>query len=611
MKKLLFPTIVIVLVIGFWISPEFQIIAGGVAIFLFGMLYLEQGFSLFSGGALERVLSRATDTTWKSLAFGIGTTSVMQSSSLVSVITISFLSAELIPLAAGIGIIFGANIGTTTGAWLIAGFGLKVKLSAYALPMLVIAVILNFQSSKYLRGGGAVLAGLGFIFLGIHFMKEGFADFSSQIDLLEYAVPGRLGLLIFTAIGAVATVIMQSSHATVVLVITALAAGQVSYENALALAIGANIGTTVTAIIGSLTANYQGKRLAAAHLIFNLSTAAVALLLIDYLRDMVEWSSDMLGIAATDYTLKLAVFHTIFNVLGVILMTPLINRLVHLLERVIATPKLDVSRPRYLNDSVIAFPEASLVALRKEVLHLYENAFEIIAHGLNLSRRAILTSEDLGRTVRASHRPIEFDLDQRYEQQVRHLYAAIVEFTTRLGDTDLPPSVADEVYRLRQAASRIVECVKSIKHLRKNILNFTVRAKPRAVAEIYNDLRTQIADLLVVMNNLETSDENERTLLSLEEDRLQIEHGRRDIDARLDRLIRERQIEPAVATSFMNDTNYAYTCMINLIEIARTLYREADPAMFEVERILAIDEDDVADLVERDTPSGPTPEMRQ
>ncbi|MCB1753837.1 MAG: Na/Pi cotransporter family protein, partial [Gammaproteobacteria bacterium] len=185
-------------------------------------------------------------------------------------ITISFLSAGLLGLAAGIGIIFFFFLGTTTGAWLIAGFGLKVKISAYAMPMLVFGIILIFQKSRSLKGVGYILAGLGFLFLGIHHMKEGFDAFKDTIDLTKFAVAGYPGVFLFAFLGIVATVIMQSSHATLVIIITALAAQQITYENALALAIGANIGTTITAILGALSANVQGKRLAGAHLIFNV-----------------------------------------------------------------------------------------------------------------------------------------------------------------------------------------------------------------------------------------------------------------------------------------------------------------------------------------------------
>ena len=161
MRKILLLAVFMVLGYGFWLSPDFKTITAGVAIFLLGMLSLEEGFKAFSGGVLEGLLKKTTDTTWKSLSFGIVSTTLLQSSSLVTVLTISFLSAGLIPLAQGIGIIFGANLGTTTGAWLVAGFGLKIDIAAYALPMLVFGVIMIFQkSSKRLKGAGWALIGL-------------------------------------------------------------------------------------------------------------------------------------------------------------------------------------------------------------------------------------------------------------------------------------------------------------------------------------------------------------------------------------------------------------------------------------------------------------------
>jgi len=152
LKRIFLPTILVILGYGFWISPDFKEIAAGVAVFLFGMLTLEEGFKAFSGGTLEKILKKSTDKLHKSISFGFVATAIMQSSSLVSVLTISFIGAGLIGLTQGIGIILGANIGTTTGAWLMAGFGLKVKISAYAMPMLAFGVILIFQKAKSLKG---------------------------------------------------------------------------------------------------------------------------------------------------------------------------------------------------------------------------------------------------------------------------------------------------------------------------------------------------------------------------------------------------------------------------------------------------------------------------
>ncbi|WP_428354179.1 Na/Pi cotransporter family protein [Methyloprofundus sp.] len=328
LSKIILPLLLMILAYSLWISPDFTQVAAGVAIFLFGVLSLKQGFQGFSGGALQRILRACTNRLWKSLSFGLVATTLMQSSSLVSVLTISFLSVGLIDLASGIGVVFGANLGTTASAWLIAGFGLKVKIANFAMPMLVFGVFLIFQKSKLLSAMGSILVGMGFLFLGIHYMKEGFAVFRGSIDLAQYAIPGTKGLLIFMLIGLVTTVIIQSSDATMAIIITALSVQQISYENSLALAIGANIGTTITAIISSLGVNVEGKRLAAAHLIFNVITACIALLMLNQFVLAVDYLATLVHIAADDYTLKLAMFHTLFNVTGILILLPFIDRLV-------------------------------------------------------------------------------------------------------------------------------------------------------------------------------------------------------------------------------------------------------------------------------------------
>lgn len=598
MRRYYLPVAIGGLLLAFWLSPDAQEIAAGIAIFLFGMLMLEEGFRLFGGGRLERLLTAATRSTRRALGFGIVSTSVLQSSSLVSVITISFLSAGLISLAGGVAIIFGANIGTTTGAWLVAGLGLKVDIAAYAMPMIALSIILVFQKPKGLRGAGYALAGLGFLFLGIHHMKEGFAAFHDQVDLTRFALTGLLGLVVYTLAGTAATVIMQSSHATMVLVITALAAGQITYENALALAIGANIGTTITAIIGSLSANFQGKRLALAHLIFNLATAGIALVFLGPLRQAVEWISGHVGIAPDDFALKLAVFHTLFNALGVALMLPLLGRLVAFLERCIVTPLPDVSRPLYLNQTADEFPETLETALRKEVEHLQENAAEVIFHGLNLHRSAIYESDNIADTVRRSRALIDLDIDDRYERRVKTLYAAIIEFTTRVGDRRLAPDIADRVYALRDVASGIVKSVKSVKHLRKNVVRYTMRPQG-AVTELYDGLRTEIARVVVEIRKLGLVPPQQRSALTLDQDRAQIEDAARSSTRRVGELIRRGDLSPAAATSFLNDSGYAYGAMRELIEAARACYIERDTATAEVERLLVLDEDDLADRATR------------
>jgi len=598
-RKIILPSILLILAYGFWASPDFKEISAGVAIFLFGMLALEEGFKAFTGGTLERILRASTDRYWKSLNFGIVSTTLMQSSSLVSVITISFLSAGLITLAAGIGIIFGANIGTTTGAWLIAGLGLKVKISAYAMPMLVFGIILVFQKSKSLKGIGYILAGLGFLFLGIHHMKEGFDAFKSTIDLTQFAVSGYPGLFLFAGIGIFATVVMQSSHATLVLILTALAAGQITYENALALAIGANVGTCITAVLGSLSANVEGKRLAAAHLIFNVTTGIVAIAFISQFLWGVEKISAMVGIAATDYTLKLAVFHTLFNVAGVLLMSPLIGRLVVLLEKTLRAKKGTVVAPKYLSESALEIPDVAMESVRKETLHLYDNALEILVHGIDLHRHDIFSDKEMDELVGAKRKMIPIDIDAVYERNVKVLYGAIVSFISE-ATTRIEPEQAEDLYALRTAGRHIVEAIKDVKHMRKNLEAYRL-SNNEHVRHEYDLLRVQLGNILRELGKLREDSDNPENITLLDLDRLRLDVEDSDIVAngKLDQLIREGLITEQMATSLMNDNTYAYDISMKLIEMGGILFAARAMDLKEAEKRMTLDDEELEGIAEK------------
>jgi len=594
-KKIIFYTILMVLAYGFWISPDFKEISAGVAIFLFGMLSLEEGFKTFTGGLLEKLLRKTTDGTWKSLTFGIVSTTVMQSSSLVSVITISFLSAGLIGLTAGIGIIFGANLGTTTGAWLIAGLGMKVKISAYAMPMLVFGIIGIFQKSKNLRGIGYILAGLGFLFLGIHHMKEGFEAFRDTIDLTAFAVEGYPGIFLFTLIGVAATVIMQSSHATLVIIITALASQQITYENALAIAIGANIGTTITAIIGSMSANVQGKRLAAAHLVFNMVTAAIAIAFIYQIAQGVDWISSILGIDQDDYTLKLAVFHSVFNLIGVLAMLPFIQRLADTLGSMMTEKLKSKEVPIYLNESAEELPDTAIEAVRKETLHLYDNAFAIIAHGLSLHPNDILSDRDLEEIIQKSNKVIEIDIDQEYESSVKGLYAEIISFISR-SQVSMEPEQVDELFSLRAAGRDIVEAIKDTKHMHKNMSQFIV-SENSYIRDEYNKIRLRLGSLMRNLAFVREEGDDPAMILSLDNLKLEMEENDTTVNGMLESLIRDGKVSAQMATSLMNDANYAYQVTKNLIQMGEVLFATGDYDMKLAERDIALTDEELADII--------------
>ena len=554
-----------------WSSDEFQTVAAGVAIFLFGMLLLEEGFSAFTGGALERVLERSTRTLPRSMTFGLVSTSVMQSSSLVSVLTISFLSAGLLGLREGVGIIFGANIGTTTGAWLMAGFGMKVKISTWAMPMLVFGLFFAMQQGKALRGLGKVLAGVGFLFLGIHFMKEGFETLQSAVDLAEFAMPGFVGLCVFAVMGAVATVIMQSSHATLMLIIAALAAQQITYEGALALAIGANVGTTVTAVLGALGANAVGKRLAAAHFVFNVVTGVLAVLALGILRVGVEEIADFIGLAAGDWTLRLAIFHTLFNVMGVVVMTPAIGPLVRNLERrFVDADEEDVAGPRYLNDAALLLPNTALEVLLQETRRLFDNAFEIVAHGIGLHRADILSRKDLEDLLEFDRTLMEEDALNAYYRRVKTLYSAVIDFAARAQE-GMTPDQLEEVHGVRVACRDIARAVKEMTLVMGNIRNYAGSTNPDIRAQ-YGALRLHIARAVRRLYEIRAVNDPMAQFVGFQRLEARLAHTGEAADRTFDLLVREDRITSCMATSLMSDTEHANEVVRLLNDAAKQLF---------------------------------------
>ncbi|TVS10223.1 MAG: Na/Pi cotransporter family protein [Wenzhouxiangella sp.] len=579
---------------AFWASPTLTEIAAGVAVFLFGMMALEQGFKAFTGGTLEAILRRSTDRLWKSLAFGAIATTITQSSSLISVITISFLSAGLLGLAQGIGVIFGANLGTTSGAWLMAGFGIRVNISAYAMPLLTFGVILIFNRSRTVKGLGYVMTGIGFLFLGIHFMKEGFETYQQTIDLSQYAVAGLKGLLLYTLLGVIATVVMQSSHATLILTITALSVGHITYDNALALSIGANVGTTITALIGAVGANIAGRRLAAAHLVFNVTTGLIALVFIQVFLLAVDTMSGWLGIAPDNHTLKLALFHTLFNLTGIIVMVPFITRLVDVLERRMQPRRIKLDEPKFINETMLETPGAALEATRRELLRLFRRTFSLIAQVLNYETGELRQAQRRTDLATSPERIQITDVDEVYARRIKPLHGLILEFLARL---PVSGKRAQQLVMLRIASQDLVEAVKDAKHLQKNMVRYLASSN-LYLRDEYLALRQTLGYLLNRLDNLaDETTRNDDIELALSELSSDIEEHDIVNNGRLDELIRERRITPEQATSLMNDNSYCYRIGKNLLAMARACFQPFEELDAELREAIELHPDEVREIL--------------
>jgi phosphate:Na+ symporter len=567
-------------------NPTMKEIAAGVAILLFGMIMLEEGFNSFVAGPLQNLLEKATNKLYKSLGLGFIVTALLQSSSLISVITISFISAGLIGLNAGIGIIFGANIGTTATAWLVSIFGLKIKVSSLAMPMLAFGIILVMQKSKMIKGVGNVLAGLGFFFLGIYFMKNGFDVYKENIDLAAYAMPGFAGLMVYTLIGIAITLVLQSSSAAMALILTALAVNQITYTNSLALAIGANIGTTITAIIGSLSANIAGKRLAGAHLLFNLVTGLIALVFVGYLGQFVDFVSENTGIADDNYTIKLSIFHTVFNLIGVIVMVPLINPMVKLLHKVFKEkPEEDlIDYPKYLDESSMAYPQSAIRALLNETKRLFEKAtFKIVSHGMNIRRTDLKSEEKIKKVVKKSREEIDVDIEEMYLQKVKTIYSKIIKYATlSQSQFSLSPEATRAFAQIKLANRNIVEAIKALHAIRDNVNDYLV-SDNEYIQKEYDKLRQKVSKILRELYLLKHAKNPKKHKSTLAKLKAKAEKSDILLDGSFDKLIRENKITSEMAASLANDSHDVALLSKKLITAAELIYIQSDTLLNLVE----------------------------
>lgn len=351
-------------------------LAGGVGLFLLGMTLMTDGLKHAAGPALERILARSTRTRVRGLASGILFTAVVQSSSAVTVATIGFVNAGLLGLGGALWVLFGANVGTTMTGWLVALIGLEVEIEALALPLIGIGMILKLTGENSRRGAiGLALAGFGVLFLGIDLLKDGFAGLAD--DFTPPAGEQFSDRLWQVLIGVALTVLMQSSSASLAVALTAAQEGLLTTTGAAAVAIGANIGTTVTALIAALGATPNAKRAASAHILFNLLTGLVAFFILSWLVAAIAWLSATLALEATP-AMQLAFFHTLFNVLGVIMIWPLAGRLTRFLEARFKRAEEDAAQPRYLDRTVLAVPTLALSALERELRHLGTHAHAVL-----------------------------------------------------------------------------------------------------------------------------------------------------------------------------------------------------------------------------------------
>lgn len=436
---------------------------GGIGLFLLGMVLLTDGLKAAAGNALRNLLGRFTGGTLRAVVSGAAVTGLVQSSSATVLTTIGFVSAGLLTLRQAIGVVFGANVGTTSTGWLVSLLGLKLSIGALALPLVGIGALLRLLTRDRVAAAGLSLAGFGLIFVGIDVLQQGMAALGERIDTAS--LPGATvnGRLLLVAVGAAMTVVMQSSSAAVATTLTALHAGTIGMEQAAALVVGQNIGTTVTAALAAIGATVPAKRTAVAHILFNALTGVIAFVLVPAAVHAERVAAASLG--GVDAAVLIAAFHTLFNVFGVVLLAPAIDPFTRLVERII--PQRGRVLTRHLDPSVATLPPVAVEATRRATMDIAASFLALLSRLLRNPRRSALPTRPFREAVDALRETRRFlgtiRTSTTAAEHARHLAVLhSIEHLGRLAERldrhtpDAPPPDDDSFDRLRIVAADLV-----------------------------------------------------------------------------------------------------------------------------------------------------------
>jgi len=361
-------------------------VLGGVGLFLLGMSVMTAGLKDLAGSKLRDTLRKMAATPLSGAFWGAFVTLVVQSSSATTMTTIGLVSAGLLTFAQGLGLVFGANVGTTGTGWLIALIGVRVSLTSFALPLIFLGALLKLLGRERVSASGAALAGFALVLLGLTTLQQGMGGAAEQLDPGDFPAvfgvgfwSGLWGVAALVGLGLVMTALMQSSTAAIAVTLAAHYAGAIALDQACALIIGQNIGTATSSALAAIGASSTAKRLALAYVLFKLVAAVIALLLFPLTTPMLVRASDNI-----DGVTLLAAYHTAYNVVGVAVLLPLIDRFTRFVERLL--PERRSPLARYLDPAALATPLAAEEAVRRTVARSLSTLAAAIAAALGATK---------------------------------------------------------------------------------------------------------------------------------------------------------------------------------------------------------------------------------
>jgi phosphate:Na+ symporter len=433
----------------------------GLGIFLFGMFLMEEAIKKLAGRSFKRLIREYTSSTMKSISSGMFVTAVLQSSSAVSLMILAFVGAGIMTMESAIGVILGSNIGTTITAWIVASLGFSLKIESFALPLIGIGglgTIFLGNSERY-SNLSKLLVGFGFLFMGLDYMKGSVEAFTENFDIAS--IPDY-GLFVYLLLGLLLTAIMQSSSATIAIILTALNARIMDFDSAAAMIIGANVGTTVTILLGAIGAVRVKKRVAFSHFTFNMITGIIAIILLPVLTFVVTKIIN----PEVNPLLGIALFHTVFNLIGVLVFLPFIRLFARLLNKLFPDHKTALTR--YINNTTSDISDAALAAIRQEAIHLVNKVLRYNLRILNIDEKLVFTDNVYNHSNRSNKQLSAEDL----YLNLKLLQSEILTFASAAQAYELNKNESLELSRYLHAARMALHSAKSIKDIKHDFDEF-------------------------------------------------------------------------------------------------------------------------------------------
>ena len=445
---------------------DFLRLIGSLALFLYGMKIMSEGLQKFAGDSLRRILTAMTTNRVTGVLTGVLITALIQSSSATTVMVVSFVNAGLLTLTQSIGVIMGANIGTTVTAWLISALGFKVDIAAFALPLLAFALPLFFSGKSSRKSIGEFVFGFAFLFMGLQSLKANAPDLGANPEMLafvqNYTDMGFFSIILFLFIGAILTMIVQASAATMAITLIMCANGWIDYHLGVALVLGENIGTTITANLAALTGNTQARRAALAHLVFNVFGVMWVLVLFYPFTNAVSWFvTHVMKVSdpAVAVSFKLAAFHTAFNISKTFIMIWFVS----LIEKTVCTlikPKVEDEeyRLRYITGGMLSTAELSILQAHKEISLFAERT----ARMFNMVKELFYEKNE--ETFLKTYSRIE-----KYENISDRMEIEIANYLTEVSEGRLSSESKEEIRIMLRAVSEIESIADSCNNLARSI----------------------------------------------------------------------------------------------------------------------------------------------